>query len=596
MTIALLALNRPRMDAVALLMMTVLPLTGVVTMTEALAGFSDPNVVLIAALFVIGAALVRTGVAQRLGDFVVRHAGRRESRLVALLMPIVTGIGSFMSSTGVVAIFIPVVLRISERARIPAARLMMPLSVAALISGMMTLVATPPNLVVQSELVRQGHAGFEFFSFTPFGLPILLLAVLYMLFARRWLGRSSTAEADRPPGKRLSDYVEEYRLAGREHRLRIAADSPLVGRRLGELDLRATENVNIVAIERRHRFSTDLLRPTAQTALQAGDVLFLDAREPGPDLAAMTRDLKLVELPLHGGYFADRSQEIGLAELMVPAHSTLIGKTVVEARFRSEFDLAVIGLKRRNAALPGSVVAERLEIGDTLLVVGPWRAIRKLQGQQGELIVLNVPVELDEVIPAPSRAPFAVATLALVVAAMVSGTIPNVQAALLGCLLLGLFRCIDMDGAYRSIHWQSLIVIVGMLPFSRALQNTGGADLAAGALLELVGGAGPRMTLATVFAVTAMFGLFISNTATAVLMAPIALAVAAELGASPYPFAMTVALAASAAFMTPVSSPVNTLVVGPGNYTFADFVRIGVPFAAVTLLTTVALVPLVYPF
>ena len=592
----MLALNRPRMDAAALLAMTLLPLTGVITMNEALTGFSDPNVVLIAALFVIGAALVRTGVAQRLGDFVIRRAGRSESRLVALLMTIVTGIGSFMSSTGVVAIFIPVVLRICERARIPAARLMMPLSVAALISGMMTLVATPPNLVVNGELVRQGHAGFEFFSFTPFGLPILLLAVLYMLFARRWLGRAHTAEPPRPLRRRLNDYVEEYRLAAREHRLRIAADSPLVGKRLSELDLRATENVNIIAIERRHRFSTDTLRPTAQTELEAGDVLFLDTRDPAPDLAALTRDLKLVELPLRGGYFADRSQEIGMAELMVPAHSTLIGKTVVEARFRSELDLAVIGLKRGNAAVEGSVVTERFELGDTLLVVGPWRAIRKLQGQQRELIVLDVPVELDEVIPAPSRAPFAVATLALVVALMVWSPIPNVQAALIGCLLLGLFRCVDLDGAYRSIHWQSLIVIVGMLPFSRALQNTGGADLAAGALLELVGGAGPRMTLATVFAVTALLGLFISNTATAVLMAPIALAVAAELGASPYPFAMTVALAASAAFMTPVSSPVNTLVLGPGNYTFADFVRIGVPFTVLALLTTVALVPLVYPF
>jgi di/tricarboxylate transporter len=238
-----------------------------------------------------------------------------------------------------------------------------------------------------------------------------------------------------------------------------------------------------------------------------------------------------------------------------------------------------------------------LKLGDTLLVVGPWRAIHKLQ-QAGprELVVLNLPVELDEVIPAPGRAIHALAILALVVGLMVSGLLPNVQAALIGCLLLGLFACVDMNSAYRAIHWQSLILIVGMLPFSIALQRTGGVDLAAEQLLHALGDAGPQFALAAIFILTALLGLFISNTATAVLMVPVALAVAQELQSSPYPFAMTVALAASAAFMTPVSSPVNTLVLGPGNYRFVDFVRVGVPFALVALVATVTLVPLVFPF
>lgn len=285
-----------------------------------------------------------------------------------------------------------------------------------------------------------------------------------------------------------------------------------------------------------------------------------------------------------------------MAELMIPATSRLIGKTVVSARFRSNFDLAVLGIKRGPNALEGNILGETLAIGDTLLVAGPWRAIEKLQADRRDLIVLHVPAELDEVVPAPSRAPHAVFVLALVVALMASGAVPNVLAALAGCLLLGLFGCIDANGAYRSIHWETLVLIVGMLPFSRALQNTGGFDLAAAGLLELVGGTSPRMALAVIFALTAVLGLFISNTATAVLMAPVALAVAAEMGVSPRPVAMTVALAASAAFMTPVSSPVNALVVGPGGYRFVDFVRIGVPFALVALVTSVLLVPLVFPF
>ena len=594
-TIAMFAMGRPRMDAVALTMMTVLPLTGVITMSDALAGLSDPNIVLIAALFVIGEGLVRTGVAQQMGDILTRHAGRSEARLIVLLMIIVAGIGSFMSSTGVVAIFIPIVLRIAARSGIAAGRLMMPLSVAALISGMMTLVATAPNLVVNGQLVREGHTGFNFFAFTPFGLPILFLAILYMLFARRWLAQAPPSETVRPR-PRLSEWIEKYRLADREYRFVVEADSPWVGRRLDQLDLRGTSGINIIAIERDGRFGRVLVRPAASTELAAGDVLFLDIIHSAVDIDAASRDLVLRRLPLSGNYFSDHAQEIGMAEFIVPPGSQLIGRTVVESRFRSRYDLALIGLTRGNSALEGPLTGVPLKGGDTVLAVGPWRAIRRMQADRSDLVALTLPAELDEVVEVPSRAPVAVAVLALVVVMMVTGIVPNVQAALVGCLLLGLFGCIDMPAAYRSIHWQTLMLIVGMLPFSIALQNTGGVELAAGGLLALLGEAGPRTMLAAIFITTAIIGLFISNTATAVLMAPVALAVAAEAGLSPYPFAMTLALAASAAFMTPVSSPVNTLVVGPGNYVFMDFVRIGVPMAVLSLIVAVGLVPVVFPF
>lgn len=592
--IVMFALNRPRMDAVALVMMTALPLTGVIGMDDALRGFADPNVALIAALFVIGEGLVRTGVAQKLGDWLVAHAGRNEARLIALLMIIVTGIGSFMSSTGVVAIFIPIVLRIARNAGIAPSRLMMPLSFAALVSGMMTLIATAPNLVVHGELVRRGLEGFHFFSFTPFGAVMLALAVGYMLVARRWLpGMAKEADARARP--RLSEWIDEYGLAGREYRLRVMRGSPLAGRTLAELDLRGSSGVNIIAIERAGRFARQLLQPAAGTELRGGDVLLIDLFEPSVDIEAVMARFSLARLPLSGAYFSDRSQEIGMAEMMIPPTSRLIGMSVVEVRFRSEYDLAVVGLKRGRAAHEGSLVDEKLKLGDTLLVVGPWRAIRRAQGDLRDLVVLDLPAEAEDVVPAASRAPYAILSLGVVIALMVTGAVPNVQAALIGCLLMGLTGCIDMPGAYRSIHWQSLLLIVGMLPFSIALQRTGGVDLAAGALLGVVGEAGPRVVLAGIFAVTAILGLFISNTATAVLMAPVALAVADALDASPYPFAMTVALAASAAFMTPVSSPVNTLVVGPGNYTFFDFLRIGVPFTLIALLASVVMVPLIFP-
>jgi di/tricarboxylate transporter len=591
--IVMFAINKPRLDAVALIMLTALPFTGVLTMSEALAGFSDSNIVLIAALFVIGDGLVRTGVAQRLGDWLIVKAGNSEIRLIVLLMIVVCGLGATMSSTAVTAIFIPVVLRISQTAGIGPSRLMMPLSMAALISGMTTLVATAPNLVVNGELERHGIEGFRFFSFTPFGLPILVLGIIYMSFARRWLTATKEANASGRPS--LADWIEEYKLADREYRLRVTAQSPLVGKTLAELNLRSSSGASIVAIERNRKFSREMLRPTANTELTADDILLVDLFATGHNVDKLRQQFALEEMPLSGAYFADRAQEIGMAEVIVPPTSDIIGQTPVEAEFRTRFGLTVVGLRRGIVAHQGSLLDEALKTGDTLLLIGPWKDIERLKSDGHDLAIIKLPAELDEVLPAPGKAPQALFCLALVVGLMVSGLIPNVQAALIGCLLMGALGCVNLVSAYRSIDWKTLVLIVGMLPFSIALQRTGGVDLAADGLRALTAGAGDRAVLATLFAITALLGMFISNTATAVLMAPVALAVAHELHVSPYPFAMIVALAASTAFMTPVSSPVNTLVVTPGNYTFGDFLRIGVPFSIVVLIVCVILVPWLLP-
>jgi di/tricarboxylate transporter len=592
--IVMFAINKPRLDAVALIMMVALPFTGVLTMGEALAGFSDLNIVLIAALFVLGDGLVRTGVAQRLGDWLIAKAGNSEVRLLVLLMLAVGGLGATMSSTAVTAIFIPVALRISQSTGIGPGRLMMPLSFAALISGMMTLVATAPNLVVNSELERHGIDGFRFFSFTPFGLPILVLGILYMVFARRWL--SSTGDGSKSVGRpSFATWIDEYRLADREYRVRVSDRSSLVGKSLKELRLRETFGANILAVERKRRFSGEVLCPDATTELQAGDILLLDLFAPGHNVETLSLQLALERMPLSGAYFTDRSQDIGMAEVIVPPTSELVDKTVVETKVRSRFGLTVVGLRRGDHAHEGDLRNERLLVGDMLLMTGPWKHIETLRSDSSDLVIAQLPIELDAVLPAPSKAVQALACLGLVVGLMVSGVIPNVQAALIGCLLMGALGCIDLTSAYRSIDWKTIVLIVGMLPFSIALERTGGVDLAADGLRALTSGAGIYVVLGTLFAITAALGMFISNTATAVLMAPVALAIANDLQASPYPFAMIVALAASTAFITPVSSPVNTLVVTPGHYTFGDFVRVGLPFAIVVMIVCVILVPWLLP-
>jgi di/tricarboxylate transporter len=589
--IAMFALNRPRMDAVALIMLVALPFTGALTMGEALAGFSDSNIVLIAALFVIGEGLVRTGVARRLGDWLAAKAGSNETRLVVLLMIMVCGLGATMSSTAVTAIFIPVVLRIAKSSGTSPSGLMMPLSFAALVSGMTTLIATAPNLVVNSELVRHGEDGFHFFSFTPFGVPILVLGIIYMIFARRWLIKDDERADAAPRRPRFQDWIDEYKLAEREHRVRVSDDSSLIGHTLGDLRLRGTSGANIVAIDRRGQ----LIEPKAATEIRAGDILYVDLIAPGADAAALRRQYGLEELPLSQAYFTDLSQQIGMAEVIVPPTSELIGKTVIDPDFRTRYGLTAIGLRRGAVAHERDIRNEQLQIGDTLLVIGPWKSIRNQQSDVKDLVVFNLPSEFEEVLPVPGKAFHAVMCLLAVVALMVSGIVPNVQAALLGCLAMGALGCVDLNSAYRSIDWKTIVLIVGMLPFSIALDRTGGVDLAADALMNVIGGAGPYLVLATLFAITALLGMFISNTATAVLMAPVALAVADDYNASPYPFAMIVALAASTAFMTPVSSPVNTLVVTPGNYAFGDFVKVGVPFSLIVMIVSVILVPWLLP-
>ena len=595
LAIAMFALNKPRMDAVGLIMLTALPLTGVITMGEALAGFSDPNIVLLGALFVLGEGLVRTGVAQRVGDWLMRTAGTSETRLIVLLMAVVATLGAFMSSTGVVAIFIPVALRIAQSTGMAPSQLMMPLSVAALISGMMTLVATAPNLVVNSELVRHGIEGFSFFSFTPFGVPVLLLGILYMLFARRWLAAKNPRDAGAVHRVSLLDWVEKYQLAEREFRVRVTPQSPFVGKTLGEIKLRDDSGINVVAVERKRGFSSDIFAPRAKTVLQAEDILLVDVFAPQVDIHQACPRFALEELPLTGAYFSDRSQEIGMVEVMIAADSGLVGKTVIEAALRTRFHLTLVGLRRGQKAIEGGHLSEPLKVGDTLLLIGPWKDIGRLQSDRSDLVLLNLPTERSEVLPVSGKALQALVCLLVMVGLMIGGIVPNVQAALIACLLMGALRCIDLDSAYRSIHWKSLILIVGMLPFSIALQKTGGVELAADGLMTLTSGAGTYALLASLFAITALLGLFISNTATAVLMAPVALAIAGDLQASPYPFAMIVALAASTAFMTPISSPVNTLVVGPGNYQFGDFVRVGVPLSLIVMLVSVLLVPRLLP-
>lgn len=595
--VVLFATGKVRMDAIALMVIVAFVLSGTLTLNEAFSGFSDPNVILIAALFIIGDGLVRTGVATKMGAWLVSVAGNSETKMLIYLMLTVAGLGAFMSSTGVVAIFIPVVLSVSARMNTSPSRLMMPLSFAGLISGMMTLVATPPNLVVNSELLREGLHGFSFFSVTPIGLVVLIPGIVYML-AVRFMLKTDNGDSARDGRKRSTfrDLIREYHLTGRARRLAIRPGSPMIGQRLDDLKLRERYCANVIGVERWRRFRRVIVNVNGVSEFRARDVLLIDMSASDVDLRQFCGEQMLEPMVLRGEYFADQALDVGMAEVALIPDSEMIGKTVREIAFRTRFGLNIVGMKRDGKAMDGSVVDEPLQLGDILLVVGNWRQIALLAKRGRDFVVLNMPVEVDDASPAHSQAPHAIFCLVLMVALMLTDEIPNPIAAIIACLLMGKFRCINAESAYKAIHWPSIILIVGMMPFALALQKTGGVDLVVKGLMDVAGGEGPYLMLGCLFMMCAAIGLFISNTATAVLMAPIALAAAKSMGVSPNPFAMVVAMAASAAFMTPVSSPVNTLVLGPGKYSFSDFVKIGVPFTILVMVVCVLLIPVLFPF
>lgn len=595
--VVLFATGKVRMDAIALMVIVAFVLSGTLTLNEAFSGFSDPNVILIAALFIIGDGLVRTGVATKMGAWLVSVAGNSETKMLIYLMLTVAGLGAFTSSTGVVAIFIPVVLSVSARMNTSPSRLMMPLSFAGLISGMMTLVATPPNLVVNSELLREGLHGFSFFSVTPIGLVVLILGIVYML-AVRFMLKTDNGDSARDGRKRSTfrDLIREYHLTGRARRLAIRPGSPMIGQRLDDLKLRERYCANVIGVERWRRFRRVIVNVNGVSEFRARDVLLIDMSASDVDLRQFCGEQMLEPMVLRGEYFADQALDVGMAEVALIPDSEMMGKTVREIAFRTRFGLNIVGMKRDGKAMDGSVVDEPLQLGDILLVVGNWRQIALLAKRGRDFVVLNMPVEVDDASPAHSQAPHAIFCLVLMVALMLTDEIPNPIAAIIACLLMGKFRCINAESAYKAIHWPSIILIVGMMPFALALQKTGGVDLVVKGLMDVAGGEGPYLMLGCLFVMCAAIGLFISNTATAVLMAPIALAAAKSMGVSPYPFAMVVAMAASAAFMTPVSSPVNTLVLGPGKYSFSDFVKIGVPFTILVMVVCVLLIPVLFPF
>ncbi len=594
-TIALFVSDRLRLDVVAILVILALMLSGLLSPKEALAGFGDPVVLLIAGLFVVGEGLFRTGVAFAIGNWLMRVGGTSETRMMILLMLVVAGLSAFMSSTGAVAIFIPVTVNLAAKAGIHPSRLLMPTAFASLIGGMLTLIGTPPNLVVSTQLTREGLDSFGFFEFTPIGLLVLAVGIAYMLLWGRKLLPKETGETQKSVKNRLSlqDLIEAYEISDRFHRLRINEDSSIASMTVAQALLRTRYGVIVLAIERQQRGRTMIIPARTHTELKEGDIILVVDR--AGELYRMLQTERLEHLEVESAHGGIAAQEVGMAEVLLTPRSTLIGRTLGKIRFRERYGLTVLGILRNGRPLEGDLVQIELLFGDSVLVGGGWRQIELLQAERENFLVLNLPREMDEIAPNRSKAPWALGIMGGMLVLMTFKLMPSVTAVLLAALAMVFARCVSMENAYASINWESLVLIAGMLPMATALEKTGGIQLIVTGLVGGLGELRPIMLMAGLFLLTSIFSQFISNTATTVLVAPIAMGAATNMGISPYPLLMTVAIAASTAFSTPVASPVNTLVLGPGGYKFNDFVKIGVPLQLLAMALTVLAVPILFP-
>lgn len=593
-TIALFASGKLRLDIISLLLLIALMLTGLLTPAQAFGGFGDPLVMMIVALFVIGEALLRTGVAVSAGNWLVSVAGASETRLLVMLMLVVAVLSAFMSNTGAVAIFIPVAANLARQANIPVTRLLLPMAYAGSIGGMLTLIGTPPNLAVSTELSRSGYEAFGFFSFTPIGLAVLAVAIVFIvLFGKALMPKSSQPAAANNPRPSMKELGQDYGVPG-IYLIQLAQTSPLVGQNLYDVHLRSHFGVTVLALERGEGRNTDVMTVSMTTRYQAGDILMVTA--PVDALDRLSAEYDGLDIsPYKEEHGNEVKQELGVVEVLLTPRSGLLGQTIKSIKFRDQYNLTVVGLMRRGKAVSGDLLDQPLQFGDSLLVAGGWVDINLLQGKTRDVSVLTLPREVEEVAPYRKRAPWALGVVVIMLVVLTLSSLAPAMVVLVAAVAMVLARCVTMEEAYRAINWPSVVLIASMLPMAVALEQTGALSLVVETITSTVGGYGPLVLMAALFVLTAIFSQFISNTATAVLLAPVAVGASVSLGVAPQPLLMTVALAASTAFATPMASPTNTLVMGPGNYQFMDFVRMGVPLQLLALVVTLLGVPLLFP-
>ena len=602
--------GKVRSDLVAMCSLVLLVLLGILSPEEALSGFSDKVVVMMIGLFVVGGAIFQTGLAKMISSKILRLAGDSEVKLLILVMLVTAFIGAFVSNTGTVALMMPIVVSMAMSGNINSSRLLMPMAFASSMGGMMTLIGTPPNLVIEGELVKNGYEKLTFFSFTPVGIICLIVGLLVLIpTSKFFLSKKGTSKSDtnKKGGKSLNDLVGEYQLSKNLYRVLVPENSLFRGKTLKEINLSQRYHISVLEIRRKSTTNNPFFKTgtqevvNADTVINEGDILYL--RGEFEAIEQMNAENHLSFLDAHHPeqrlpnelHFHD----IGIAELLIMPASKLVNSPIKDSKLREHFGLNILGIQRKDSYILQNLKDEKMHAGDILLVQGTWEHIAKLDAERSQLVVLGQPLTEASKVTLTHKAPIAALIMVAMVVAMMFDFIPiaPVTAVLIASLLMVISGALrNIEAAYKTINWESIVLIAGMLPMALALEKTGVSALVSNTLVSSLGDKSPYVLLVGVYFTTSLMTMFISNTATAVLLAPIAMKTAISLGLQPQPFLFAVAVGASMCFASPFSTPPNALVMSAGRYTFIDYVKVGLPLQIIMGVVMVLVLPLLFPF
>ena len=602
-TIALFIWGKFPPDVVALIAMLSLYLFGILEVKEALSGFSNTTVIMIAALFIIGEGLSRTGWTALAGKFFVEWAGKSVPKLLVIVTLGASILSGFVSNTGTVAALLPVTVSAAWNAGTLPSKLLMPVAFGSNTGGLLTLTGTPPNIIASNALVENGFEGFSFFEFGLIGLPLLLVAIIYFRFiGHRLLPKNKTANKPVDLDAEMLKWMEGYSIGENLYRFRIRSMSPLIGTQMGHWNFEEDFKVSIMRLRRRHpsplQQKTPLFveLPSADTEMRYHDIITVKGEAAAVNRLMQTYSLGILPAPSEKDGLKEEfiNQEVGMAEMLITPKSIFVGKQINLGQYLKKSGVQLLAASRNNRPLKGEIT---INAGDAFVIRGPWHNIESLKNLYENVVIIGSPEAMAKNVTALTPKSFiAMGTLLLMIILLVFKIVPGAIAALLCAGIMMLTRCVPISKAYKGISWTSVIMIAAMIPMGIALQKTGVAQLAAENLVSFLGTWHPVALLGGIFLLTTAFSQTINNSATAVLMAPIALIAATTLGVSPKPFLITVAISASTAFLTPVGTTTNAMVMTAGGYKFMDYVKVGGPLLLLFFITTLILVPLIWNF
>lgn len=587
--IILLVSERLRPDLIALMVLLAVTLPGLVSPEEAFASLGNPAVITVGAIFVISAALFRTGIAHSIGERIAAIAGKDPVRLTIIVMLTASLMSSFMNNVGATAVLLPAVVGLCRQSGISPSKLLIPLSFGSLTGGMLTLIGTPSNLLVNAALLDRGLEPLEMFDLTPVGLTMTALCIGYMVLLGRRLLPTPAPSASPFVVNQANNLIETYSLGERLFRIRIPPGSRLVGRTLAQSTLRDEWNLNVLAVE---RHGQETLDPPPDTVLLQGDVLLLEGKLH--EFREKDVEPYLEILPPREWSDEDlETPEIGIAEVVVAPRSSFSDRTLRQVHFREKYDVSVVGIWRGNRPWRTGLGEIPLQVGDALLLQGAWDKLRILKGEP-DLLFIDEP-EASRVPLHRSKALLALGAIALMLVSVIGGWLDLPTAAVLAGTLMVLVGAISMEEAQHAIELRAIFIIAAMLPLGLAMEKSGTAQYLADLMLQASGKWGPTGVLAGITLFTGLAVQIMSNSATAVLVAPIALNAARQLNANPQTFALAVALAASAPYLTPIAHQSHLLVMGAGGYRFSDYTKVGIGIWLLTLAAIILLLPLFFP-